>query len=48
MDVKWVTFAQVHEMIRRNEICKIIANQFVHQEKMLLERQDQNGITAAK
>ncbi len=48
VDVKWVTFAQVHEMIRRNEICKIIANQFVHQEKMLLERQDQNGITAAK
>ncbi len=46
-DAKWVTFAQVHEMIRQNQIC-IIANQFLHQEQMLLDRQDQNGVTAVK
>ena len=48
VDAKWVTFAQVHEMIRQNQICTIIANQFLHQEQMLLERQDQNGVTAVK
>ena len=34
-DVKWVTFEDVHNMIERGEICKIIANQFLHQEKYL-------------
>ena len=38
-DVKWVTFAQVHEMIENKQICKIIANQFLRQEQELLKRQ---------
>ena len=32
---KWVSFAQVHQMIRRKEICRIIAGQFLRQEKIL-------------
>lgn len=38
-DVKWATFAQIHEMIEREQICKVIAKQFRRQEKMLKERQ---------
>ena len=38
--VKWVGFDQVHEMIRRREICRVIANQFLRQEKYLRARQD--------
>jgi len=37
--VKWVTFPEVHEMIRRKEICRVIARQFKRQEKDLLARQ---------
>lgn len=37
-DAKWVSFAQVHEMIRKGEICKIIAKQFLRQEQMLKDR----------
>jgi mutator protein MutT len=33
--VKWVTFAEIHKMIERGEVCKIIAHQFLHQEKYL-------------
>jgi len=36
---QWVTFSQVHEMIRKGQICQIIANQFRRQEPMLLRRQ---------
>ena len=36
---QWVTFAQIHDMIRRGEICQVIANQFLRQEPMLLQRQ---------
>ena len=36
---QWVTLAQVHEMIEKRQICKIIANQFLRQEKFLLQRQ---------
>ena len=36
--VKWVSYDQVHEMIRRREICKIIAGQFQRQEKYLRQR----------
>ena len=36
---KWVSFDQVHEMIRTGQICKIIAKQFMRQEPLLLERQ---------
>ena len=38
-DAKWVTFEQVHEMIRQNEICYVIARQFLRQEHILLELQ---------
>jgi len=34
-DVKWVTFGEVHTMIDRGEVCKIIANQYLRQEKYL-------------
>ena len=37
--VKWVTFQQIHEMIRRKEICLVIAQQFKRQEKDLMTRQ---------
>ena len=36
---KWVTFAQVHEVIENRQICKVIANQFIRQEPQLLQRQ---------
>lgn len=36
---KWVSFEQIHEMIRAGEICKIIAKQFLRQEPMLRARQ---------
>jgi len=39
-DAKWVSLAQVHEMIRQKQICKIIAKQFLRQEKYLLDRQE--------
>ena len=38
-DAKWVTFSQVHQMIREGKICQIIAGQFLRQEPMLLARQ---------
>ena len=34
-DVKWVTFDEIHEMIRQKQICSIIAKQFLRQESML-------------
>ncbi len=36
---KWVSFSQVHEMIRKKQICKVIAKQFLKQESQLLARQ---------
>ena len=39
-DAKWVTFAQVHEMIRSHQICKVIGKQFLRHEPMLLARQN--------
>ncbi len=33
--VKWVTFRDVHKMIRQKKICRIIARQFQIQEKMI-------------
>lgn len=38
-DAKWVSFAQVHQMIQTGQICRIIAGQFLRQEPMLLQRQ---------
>lgn len=37
--VMWASFEEVHEMIRRREICGIIAAQFFHEEAALRERQ---------
>ena len=37
--VQWANFAQVHEMIRTKQICRIIANQFLRQEPDLKKRQ---------
>ncbi len=37
--VKWVTFQEVHDMIRREEICHIIAQQFLQEEDLLRARQ---------
>lgn len=34
-DVRWATFNEVHAMIRRRQICRIIAGQFLRQEPML-------------
>ena len=39
-DVKWVTFDEIHQMIKRREICRVIARQFLQQEQMLLDRQE--------
>lgn len=36
--VMWASFDQIHEMIRRREICDIIAAQFLHEEAALRER----------
>lgn len=38
-DAKWVTFEEVHEMIRRKEICAVIARQFQLQEPLLRKKQ---------
>lgn len=37
--VKWVSFAQVHDMIAKKEICDIIAGQFLAEESKLKARQ---------
>lgn len=37
---QWVTFEQVHEMIEKGQICKIIAKQFLRQEPLLLQLQN--------
>ena len=37
---KWASFAQVHEMIRKGNICRIIAHQFLRQEQALKDRQN--------
>ena len=34
-DVRWATFEEVHGLIRRRKICRIIANQYLRQEPML-------------
>ena len=36
---KWVTFEQIHHMIRVGQICHVIGAQFLRQEPMLLARQ---------
>ena len=44
-DVRWVTYAQVHEMIEKKEICRVIARQFLRQEQELLTRTDMSEET---
>ena len=41
--VRWVTFDEIHTMIERGQICKIIATQFLRQEPMLRARSGQNA-----
>ena len=40
VDAKWVTLAQVHEMIEKKQICRVIAGQFLRQEQELIKRQE--------
>lgn len=40
VDAKWLTIPQIREMIRKKELCRVIARQFRRQEKYLIERQD--------
>ena len=39
-DVQWASFEKIHEMIKRKQICSIIAQQFLHEEQTLLSRQN--------
>lgn len=39
-DVKWATFAEVREMVRTHQICRIIGRQYLRQEQQLLDRQN--------
>lgn len=39
-DVRWASFAQVHQLIDEKKMCKVIARQFRRQEPMLLSRQN--------
>ena len=39
--VQWASPAQIHTMIEKGQICKIIANQFLCQEALLAQRQNQ-------
>ena len=34
-DAQWVTFSQIHDMIREGQICRIIADQFLQEEPVL-------------
>ena len=42
-DVQWATYAQIHQMIEDKQICKIIAKQFIRQEKVLKDIQHAIG-----
>ena len=37
-DVMWASFGKIHWMIRSGKICKIIGNQYLRQEKLLILR----------
>ena len=39
-DAKWVTLPEIHQMIADKKICRVIAHQFLRQEKYLLQRQN--------
>ena len=38
VEAGWFTFREVHQMIRRRQICRVIARQYLRQEKLLKER----------
>ena len=40
-DAAWLTFEEVHKLVKEKKICKIISSQFLKQEPELLKRQDQ-------
>ncbi len=40
--VQWVSFDEIHEMIRRKRICSIIAQQFLHEEPVLRQKNEEN------
>ncbi len=40
VDAKWATFEEIHTMIEKRQICRVISRQFLHQEQQLLERQN--------
>ena len=46
-DAQWASMEQVHRMIQQKQICRVIANQFLKQEKELLARQDARKTEAA-
>ena len=37
--VRWATYEEVHQMIEEKQICKVIAKQFIRQEKILRQIQ---------
>ena len=37
--VRWATFEEIHELIRQRKICRIISEQFLHEEPELRKRQ---------
>lgn len=39
VDAKWAAFSEVHEMIRRKQICHVIAHQFLRQEQLIRAEQ---------
>lgn len=43
--VQWATFDRVHELIRRGEICNVIAKQFLEEENALKSRQSAQETT---
>jgi mutator protein MutT len=37
---RWVTFSEMHELIRTKAVCSIIAKQFLQEEEQLMKRQN--------
>ncbi len=40
-DAKWLTFPQVHQLVEKKEICRVISQQFLKQEPQLLVKSAQ-------
>ena len=43
VDAKWFSFDEVHTLIRRRKMCKVIAQQFLSFEEALLAKQEHNS-----